>query len=78
MIDGRDEQIKNYERSYQSMWDEIARARRERDNALKIVDATRDLIIALEKDFSDGTTKTSFDTSNKFNLLRSLLVSHVP
>lgn len=65
--------IKNYEASYSRMWGEIGRARKERDDALKLIDVARDLVISLEHDFGDGTTKVSLKTNDAFNRLRSRL-----
>lgn len=45
----------NYERSYKSMWDEIRRARRERDVLESQAAAGRDLAIALRHDMGTGT-----------------------
>lgn len=67
------DQMKNYEDSYKRMWEEIALARRQRDDALKMVDVARDLVIALEHDFGAGTTVASIRTHDAFNRLRSRL-----
>lgn len=67
------DQMKNYENSYERMWVEIARADRRRDEALKIVDAARNLVIALEHDFGTGATVVSIRTHDAFNRLRSRL-----
>ena len=47
--------IENYERSYRSMWDEINRARAERDAARVAVEAGTDLAIAVRHDIGTGT-----------------------
>lgn len=65
--------IATYEKSYKSMWGEIERARKERDDALKIVDVARDLVIALQHDFDARTTVASLVTHNAFNKLSSRL-----
>jgi hypothetical protein len=67
------DQMKNYENSYKRMWEAIAHADRRRDEALKIVDVARDLVIALEHDFGAGTTIASIQTHDAFNKLRSRL-----
>lgn len=65
------DQIKNYENSYKSLWEEINRTRKQRDDALKMVDVARDLVVALEHDFGAGTTVASLRTHDAFNRLRS-------
>lgn len=67
------ERMKNYEQSYKSMWDDIGRARRDRDNALKAVDGARDLIMSLRHDMGDETTKVSLRTMDALNKLQSRL-----
>ena len=62
-----------YEKSYKRMWDDIARARKERDDALKIVDVARNLVVALEHDFNAKTTVASAYTHHAFDILRSRL-----
>lgn len=62
-----------YERSYKSMWDEIARARRERDQARGLADAARDLVLALDHDLQSGETKVSVRAHDAFNRLASRL-----
>lgn len=65
--------IKVYEASYKRMWEEIGRARQERDRALNALDAAHDLAIALGHDFQTGTTVASLKTHDAFNALRSRL-----
>jgi hypothetical protein len=60
----------NYAKSYGSMWGEINRARKERDDALQIVDCCADLLISLRHDMGDGTTKVTLRTMDAFNALR--------
>lgn len=52
---GRGTVLKNYENSYRAMWEEIRRARAERDAAVAMADAARDLKIAIEHDIGSGT-----------------------
>ena len=66
-----EDRMKNYEQSYKRMWLDIERIRKQRDEAMKFLDLTRDLIIALEHDFGDGATKASIQTHDAFNRLRS-------
>jgi hypothetical protein len=72
----RRDEIENYEKSYTSLWGEIERARRERDNAKKMIDVARDLVIAIEHDLRGGTTVVSLKTHDTFNRLRSRLADY--
>lgn len=49
-----DEEKKNYERSYKSMWEEIYRLRDARDRAWHPSDAAKDLLLALQFDLGNG------------------------
>lgn len=67
------ERIQNYEDSYKRLWLEVERARKQRDDALKMIDVARDLILTLEYDFGAKTTVASARTHDAFNQLRSRL-----
>jgi hypothetical protein len=68
-----DEERKNYERSYESMWREIGNARAQRSRAIVTVDAAIDLVISMQHDMGDGTTKVTLRTMDAINALRAKL-----
>lgn len=73
----RKDEIENYERSYKSMWDEIFRVRKQRDDVVKFDDVARDFILAFERDLHAGKTVISIQTHDAFNRLRSRLVDRI-
>ena len=70
--EAENERLRACQDSYEAMWKEVARARLERDKCTAMIDAARDLIIALDRDMGDGNeTKVSRHTLDAFNKLKT-------